>query len=131
MTVNIDDYKTKGDYYDAWYRDFYDTCHINRKKISALNKMNHDQLLDIIDELYQANEHLWNHLKHILAHMPNRDYLTIAEANRRAKDERSIPRRPRKTPPHPRDYWPRSSTQATKKTDDDSFWDWINPFADF
>ena len=129
MTVNIDDYKTKGDYYDAWYQDFYDTRHINRKKISALNKMNHDQLLDIIDELYQANEHLWSHIKHILAHMPDRDYLTTAEANRRAKDERSIPQRPRKTPPRPRDCCP--STQATKKTDDDSFWDWINPFADF
>lgn len=114
MTVNIDDFKTKGDYYDAWYQDFYDTCHINRKKISALNKMNHDQLLDIIDELYQANEHLWNHLKYILDHMPDRDYLTTAEVNRQVKVKRISP-----------------SAESTKKTDDDSFWDWINPFADF
>ena len=59
----VDDFKTWGEYLKAWTQRFISENRPQRISTNEIVKMEKDQLIDLIDELYQENSKAWDAFK--------------------------------------------------------------------
>lgn len=118
----VDDFRTWGDYLKAWTRRFIDENRPQRVSTNEIVKMEKEQLIDLIDKLYQENDKAWDAFKtnlYLVADgTASGQSLTSGERKRREQQEQETQKTIKNI----------TNKFYIREKEEDSFWDWINPF---
>lgn len=118
----VDDFKTWGEYLKAWTQRFISENRPQRVSTNEIVKMEKEQLIDLIDKLYQENNKAWDAFKtnlYLIADsIVSGQSLTSGERKRREQQEQETQKITNNI----------TNRFYIREKEEDSFWDWINPF---
>lgn len=119
----LDDFETWGDYIKAWTRRMIRENRVARVSTNQLVQMEKDELIDLIDKLYQENATAWDVFKtnfySVADNTKSGRSLTNGERERRQKQKDEKQKTTIST----------NTIYVRQQPKEDSFWDWINPFS--
>lgn len=118
----VDDFKTWGEYLKVWTQRFISENRPQRVSTNEIVKMEKEQLIDLIDKLYQENNKAWDAFKtnlYLIADSTaSGQSLTSGERKRREQQEQETQKITNNI----------TNRFYIREKEEDSFWDWINPF---